>query len=54
VKMQIKIMLVLSLDEDEYPMPADGLVEEEIAAALREFIHDVDGISIKTIRMTSE
>lgn len=52
--MVVKVYLTLELDEDEYPIPVDGLIEEEIKDALQEFIYDVDGMSIKTIKVLGE
>ena len=36
--MVVKVYLTLELDEDEYPIPVDGFVDEEIKEALQEFI----------------
>jgi|TARA_A100000172_G_C2983807_1_gene90357 hypothetical protein len=52
--MKIKIYLTLNLDEDDYPIPVDGFVDEEINEALHEFIYDIDGMTIETIRIISE
>lgn len=52
--MLIKIFLTLDIDEDEYPVPVDGEVSEEIEQSLQEFIYDIDGMSIKTIKILTE
>ena len=52
--MKIKIYLTLNLDEDDYPIPVDGFVDEEINEALHEFIYDIDGMTIETIRIISD
>ena len=52
--MKIKIYLTLNLDEEDYPIPVDGFVDEEINEALHEFIYDIDGMTIETIRIISE
>lgn len=52
--MVVKVYLTLELDEDEYPIPVDGFVDEEIKEALQEFIYDVDGMTIKTIKVLGE
>ena len=52
--MKIKIYLTLNLDEDDYPIPVDGFVDEEINEALHEFIYDIDGMTIETSRIISE
>ena len=52
--MIVKVFLTLHIDEDEYPVPVDGEVEEEIDQSLQEFIYDIDGMSIKTIKILTE
>ena len=52
--MLVKVFLTLEVDEEEYPMPADGFVDNEINEALHEFIYDIDGIEIKHIKIVSE
>jgi hypothetical protein len=52
--MLAKILLTLDIDEGEYRMPSDGKVEEEIQEAIHEFIYDIDGMEIKSIRITTE
>ena len=52
--MVVKIFLTLDLDEEDYPVPADGDPSEEIQEALEEFIYDIDGLKIKNIRITLE
>ena len=49
-----KILLTLDIDEEEYRMPSDGKIEEEIQEAIHEFIYDIDGMEIRTIRITTE
>lgn len=52
--MIVKVFLALSIDEEEYPVPVDGEVDEEIEQSLQEFIYDIDGMSIKTIKIITE
>ena len=35
---RVKLMLTLDVDEDEYPIPADENVAEEIESSITEFI----------------
>ena len=51
--MVVKIFLTLDLDEEDYPVPADGDPSEEIQEAVEEFIHDIDGLKIKNIKVIS-
>ena len=52
--MQIKVFLTLNIEEDEYPVPVDGSMREEINETLQEFIYDIDGITVKTINILTE
>ena len=52
--MVVKIFLTLDLDEEDYPVPADGDPSEEIQEAVEEFVHDIDGLKVKNIRITLE
>ena len=52
--MQIKVFLTLNIDEDEYPVPVDGSMREEVNETLQEFIYDIDGITVKTINILTE
>ena len=52
--MRVKVLLALSLDESEYPIPVEGFVDQEIKEALHEFIYDIDGMKIETIRVLTE
>ena len=49
--MLLKVYLTLELDPEEYPIPADGAVDLEIKSAFREYIHDIDGINIKNMKL---
>ena len=42
--MVVKIFLTLDLDEEDYPVPADGDPSEEIQEAVEEFVHDIDDL----------
>ena len=52
--MIVKVFLTLNIDEDEYPVPVDGDVDEEISQSLQEFIYDIDGMPIKAIKIITE
>ncbi len=51
---KVKVFITLDIDEEEYPIPADGQVGEEIEDGIREYFYDVDGAKIKTIRTITE
>ncbi len=50
----VKIFLTVEIDEEEYPMPADGLVSDDVNAVMHEVMFDVDGWNIKSIKTVSE
>ena len=54
MRIQVKMFISLDIDPDEYMMPSDGDVTEEFQDAMREYIHDKDGVKIKNIRVTQE
>ena len=47
--MRVKIFITIDVDEEEYPIPADGMVGEEIEDGIREYVYDGDGADIRTI-----
>ena len=51
---RVKLFITIDVDEEEYPVPADGQVGEEIEDGIREYFDDVDGADIKTIRPIME
>jgi len=52
--MIVKIYLTVGLDQDEYPVPSDGDVSEEVSQAVEDFVYDIDGMKIKNLRVTME
>lgn len=52
--MLVKVFLTLDIDEEEYQVPVDGFIDDEITEALREFVYDIDGMDIKSIKILSE
>ena len=52
--MILKVFLTLEIDEDEYQMPVDNFINDEVRETLQEFIYDVDGMTIKSIRTVAE
>ena len=51
---QVKALLTLLVDADEYIVPSDGDVTEEIKEAIREYFHDISGIKVKGLRVSQE
>tara|TARA_R100000935_G_scaffold2826_5_gene7717 strand:+ start:244 stop:405 length:162 start_codon:yes stop_codon:yes gene_type:complete len=49
-----RVLMSLEIDEDDYPVPVDGSLEEEINEALYAYIYDIDGITISKMRITTD
>lgn len=52
--MIVKVFLTLDIDEDDYPVPVDGHIEEEIEETMKEFVYDIDGMNIRTVKILTE
>jgi hypothetical protein len=52
--MRVKMFITIDVDEEDYPVPADGQVGEELEDGIQEYFYDIDGASIKTIRTITE
>ena len=52
--MIVKVFLTLNVDERVYPVPADGKADNEIQEAIQEYIYDIDGVTVKTIKTILE
>ena len=50
----VKVFMTLQIDAEEYTMPADGRVDEEIEDAIQEMMYDIDGIRVRSIRTVME
>ena len=50
--MKARVLISLEIDEEDYPMPVDGSVQEELNEAIYAYIYDIDGISITKMRIT--
>jgi hypothetical protein len=51
---RVKMYITIDVDEEEYPIPADGRVGEEIEDVMHDLFYDIDGAEIKTIRTITE
>lgn len=52
--MRVKIFITIDIDPEEYPIPADGQVGEEIEDGIQEYFYDVEGAEIRTIKTITE
>tara|TARA_A100000171_G_scaffold46865_1_gene52138 strand:- start:567 stop:746 length:180 start_codon:yes stop_codon:yes gene_type:complete len=54
MKIKVKITATLEIDDEEYHVPADENVGEEIENSFEEFIYDIEGVKIKSIKTIQE
>lgn len=52
--MRVKVYLNLKLDPEEYPMPADENPTEDIESAFIDLVHEIEGVEVKHIKVTTE
>ena len=51
---RVKKMITLDIDTEEYTVPADGKVNDEIEDFVREAFYDLEGAEVRNFRITSE
>jgi hypothetical protein len=51
---RVKIICTISVDPDEYAIPADGDLTEEFEDYIREFFYDIDGTKITKLKVLTE
>jgi|TARA_Y100001938_G_scaffold115947_1_gene159632 hypothetical protein len=51
---RVKMMITLDIDTEEYIVPADGKVNDEIEDFVREAFYDLEGAEVRNFRITSE
>ena len=49
---RVKMFITLDIDEEEYPIPADGRVGEELEDGIQEYFYDIEGATIRTVSYT--
>ena len=52
--MRVKMFITIDIDDQEYPVPADGQVGEELEESIQEYFYDIEGASIRNIRTITE
>lgn len=52
--MRVKMFITIEIDDEEYPVPADGQVGEELEESIQEYFYDIEGASIRNIRTITE
>jgi len=51
---RVKMFLTLDVDPEDYPVPADENVAEELEESVEEYLYDIEGITIRNIRTIQE
>ena len=41
--MRVKMFITIDIDDEEYPVPADGMVGEELEEGIQEYFYDIEG-----------
>jgi len=52
--MRVKMFITIDIDDEEYPIPADGQVGEELEEGIQEYFYDIEGANIRNIRTITE
>jgi hypothetical protein len=52
--MRVKVYITLDIDPEEYPVPADQNVGQEIQETLEEYFYEIDGANIRQIKTITE
>ena len=51
---RVRIILNLKADPEEYPLPSDGNLGQEIEDYLKDIIHEVDGLRVTNIKVVTQ
>ena len=51
---RVKIVCTITVDPNEYAVPADGDVTEDFEEYVKEFFYDIDGTKITKLKVTTE
>jgi len=52
--MRVKIYVTVDIDEEDYPIPADENISEDIEDLFTDMIYDLEGLKLKSIRAKVE
>ena len=47
-------MMTIHVDEEEYHVPSDNRVDEEFEDHIKDFIHEIDGVTIRHMKVIQE
>jgi hypothetical protein len=52
--MRIKMYITIDIDPEEYPVPADENVAQDIQESIEEYFYEVEGANIRNIKSIME
>jgi len=52
--MKVKMYLTIDIDPEEYPIPADENVGQDIQDSLEEYFYEIEGADIRHIKTITE
>ena len=52
--MRVKLYVTLDIDTEEYPVPADENVAQDIQDNIEEYFYELEGVNIRNIKATME
>ena len=52
--MRVRVYINIDIDPEEYPIPSDGRLDEEIQEYIKDLVHEIDGIKITNMRTIME
>ena len=51
---KVKVFITLDVDPEDYPMPADENVAQDIRDSIEEYFYEVEGANIRNIKSIME
>lgn len=51
---RVKIYLTIDVDPEEYPVPADENVAQDLQDCIEEYFYDIEGANIRNIKTIME
>ena len=51
---RVKVLMTLEIDPEDYPVPSDGRVSDEIEEYVKETFYEIEGVKIKNMKLVSE
>jgi hypothetical protein len=54
MRIKVRMWLNLDVDPEDYLIPSDGDITAEVEDGIREYIHDINGVEIKSMKVTQE